>query len=62
MGGLEGVIRTRVGYTGGSTKHPPTTALPITRRPLQLDFDPAKVTYEALVETFFASHNATRQG
>ena len=61
MGGLEGVIRTRVGYTGGSTKHPTYYNLADHTETVQLDFDPAKVTYEALVETFFASHNATRQ-
>jgi Peptide methionine sulfoxide reductase len=37
-----------VGYAGGSAET------------VQLDFNPSQVTYEALVEKFFAFHDATR--
>ncbi len=60
MGALSGVIRTRVGYTGGTTKNPTYHDLGDHSETVQLDFDPSKVTYEALVEAFFAAHDATR--
>ena len=60
MGALPGVIRTRVGYTGGSTKNPTYYNLGDHTETVQLDFDPSNVTYEALVEAFFAAHDATQ--
>jgi len=60
LGALSGVIRTRVGYTGGSTKNPTYHNLGDHTETVQLDFDPSKVTYEALVEKFFAAHDATQ--
>jgi peptide-methionine (S)-S-oxide reductase len=58
LGYLEGVIRTRVGYTGGSTKNPTYHHLGDHTETVQVDFDPSVVTFEQLVEVFFASHNA----
>lgn len=60
MGALTGVIRTRVGYTGGTTKDPTYYNLGDHTETVQLDFDPSRVTYEALVEAFFAAHDATQ--
>ena len=60
MGALSGVIRTRVGYAGGTTKDPTYYNLGDYTETVQLDFDPSEVTYEALVEAFFAAHDATQ--
>jgi peptide-methionine (S)-S-oxide reductase len=60
LGALSGVIRTRVGYTGGTTENPTYYDLGDHSETVQLDFDPSKMMYEALVEAFFAGHDATR--
>jgi len=49
-----------VGYTGGTTKNPTYHSLGNHTETVQLDFDPAQVSYETLVERFFAFHDATR--
>jgi peptide-methionine (S)-S-oxide reductase len=66
---VPGVIRTRAGYTGGTTEGPTykdvcsnTTGHAET---VQVSFDPDKVSYRKLLETFFANHDPTtlnRQG
>lgn len=49
-----------MGYTGGSTKDPTYYNLADHTETVELDFDPAKVSYEELVEDFFAVHDATK--
>jgi peptide-methionine (S)-S-oxide reductase len=53
------VIRTRVGYTGGSTESPTYHSLGDHTETVQLDFDPAVLSYERLLEAFFAAHDPT---
>jgi peptide-methionine (S)-S-oxide reductase len=53
------VIRTRVGYTGGTKQDPTYYNLGDHTETVQLDYDPSRVSYEELVEIFFASHDAT---
>lgn len=60
MGGLPGVIRTRVGYTGGTTKDPTYYSLGDHTETVEIDFDPTQVSYETLVQEFFKAHDATR--
>jgi len=56
---MEGVIRTRVGYSGG-TKHSPTyRSLGDHTETIQIDFDPARITYEQLLNVFWESHDPT---
>lgn len=65
----EGVLETSVGYTGGHTESPTykqvcsdTTGH---AEAVRIVFDPSKVTYEALLDVFWANHNPTtpnRQG
>ena len=66
---LPGVVATRVGYTGGSVQAPSYELVCSGRsghaEAVQVDFDPAQVSYERLLELFWSSHNPTtrnRQG
>ncbi|MBN2054547.1 peptide-methionine (S)-S-oxide reductase [bacterium] len=54
---MEGVIRTRVGYAGGSTGTPTYRNLGDHTETYQVDFDPSIVTYERLLEEFWKSHD-----
>lgn len=58
--GLKGVIRTRVGYTGGKKLNPTYHSLGDHTESLQIDFDPAQISYEQLLDIFWDSHNPTR--
>jgi peptide-methionine (S)-S-oxide reductase len=51
------VIRTRVGYTGGSTANPTYRNLGDHTETVQIDYDPARISYEELLEVFWESHN-----
>jgi methionine-S-sulfoxide reductase len=48
-----------VGYEGGTTADPTYHDLGGAAETVQLDFDPAQVSYEELVEMFFSFHDAT---
>jgi methionine-S-sulfoxide reductase len=59
----KGVIATRVGFTGGHTQHP--SYEDVCRgdtghaETVEVEFDPAVVGYEQLVEVFFDLHDPT---
>ena len=66
---IEGVVKTTVGYTGGHTANPTYEQVCSHAtghaEAVEVWFDPAKVTYEQLLETFWGVHNPTtrdRQG
>jgi methionine-S-sulfoxide reductase len=54
------VVRTRVGYTGGTTRNPTYHDLGDHTETLELDFDPAVTTYEQLLTAFWSSHDPAR--
>jgi peptide-methionine (S)-S-oxide reductase len=66
---LPGVIRTMVGYAGGSVQQPTYKQVCRGRtghaEAVQVDYDPDVISYEDLLTTFWSTHNPTtrnRQG
>jgi peptide-methionine (S)-S-oxide reductase len=66
---VDGVIGTRVGYTGGTTDHPTYRDVCSHRtghaEAVEVTFDPGRVTYDQLLHIFWMNHDPTqlnRQG
>ncbi|GAA4306174.1 peptide-methionine (S)-S-oxide reductase MsrA [Nibribacter koreensis] len=66
---LKGVHEVVAGYTGGTVKNPTyeqvTTGMTGHAEAVQIHYDPAVISYETLLEAFFAAHDPTtlnRQG
>jgi methionine-S-sulfoxide reductase len=66
---MPGVTNTEVGYTGGSTENPRyeqvKTGSTGHAEAIEIEFDPAKVTFEDILKYFFKLHDPTtanRQG
>ncbi|MCU1296224.1 MAG: peptide methionine sulfoxide reductase [Acidobacteriaceae bacterium] len=66
---LPGVTSTRVGYTGGSTENPTYKDVCTDRtghaEAVEIEYDPATLSYEKLLQVFWENHDPTqlnRQG
>lgn len=59
FGSIEGVIRTRAGYCGGTTTSPNYHNIGNHSETVQIDFDTTVVSYEQLLTAFWSGHNAT---
>lgn len=57
FGALKGVVRTRVGYAGGTKKNPTYRSLGDHTEAVQVDYDPTQISYRDLLELFWASHH-----
>jgi peptide-methionine (S)-S-oxide reductase len=53
------VIRTRVGYAGGTTANPTYYNLDGHSETVEIDYDPTIITYGELLEIFWRSHDPT---
>ncbi len=51
------MLRTRVGYTGGTTQSPTYTSLGDHSEAIRIDYDPSRITYAELLKIFWESHN-----
>jgi peptide-methionine (S)-S-oxide reductase len=54
---MPGIIRTRVGYAGGTTADPTYHSIGDHSETIQIDFDPALISYGQLLEVFWSAHN-----
>jgi len=54
---MEGVIRTRVGYAGGKSTNPTYLNLENHTETVQIEYDPALVSFDKLLEEFWNAHN-----
>jgi peptide-methionine (S)-S-oxide reductase len=62
---LPGVLRTRVGYTGGDVPHATYRNHGTHAEGIEIIFDPDRITYRRILEVFFQIHDPTtlnRQG
>jgi peptide-methionine (S)-S-oxide reductase len=50
------VVRTRVGYSGGTTKNPTYHNLGDQSESVQIDYDPAQISYKELLAVFWEAH------
>ena len=55
------MIRSRVGYAGGEKPNPTYRDLGNHSEAIQIDFDPAVISYEDLLDLFWESHNPSRE-
>jgi peptide-methionine (S)-S-oxide reductase len=53
------VIRTRVGYAGGKKENPTYHQMGDHTETLEVDYDPARISFEKLLELFWEEHNPT---
>ncbi len=53
------MVRTRVGYSGGTKKDPTYHSLGDQTETIQIEYDPKIVSYEKLLEVFWRSHRPT---
>jgi methionine-S-sulfoxide reductase len=58
---MDGVIRTRVGYSGGQKKNPTYRRIGDHSETIQIDYDPARISYKKLLLIFWQSHDPTYQ-
>lgn len=60
FGAMYGVVRTRVGYAGGTTPIPTYHNIGDHIETIQIDYDPKKISYEQMLDIFWASHKPGR--
>lgn len=61
FGAIDSVIRTRVGYAGGTKPNPSYDVLGDHTEVIQIEYDPETVSFVTLLDEAFAHHNPFRQ-
>ncbi|XP_023946355.1 peptide methionine sulfoxide reductase [Bicyclus anynana] len=56
FGATLGIIRTRVGYSGGTSKNPHYRNIGDHTEVIELDYDPKTINYQELLDMFWANH------
>lgn len=56
FGLIPGVVRTRVGYAGGTKQNPTYRDMGDHTETVQVDYDPRQISYEQLLAVFWESH------
>jgi methionine-S-sulfoxide reductase len=56
---MDGVIRTRVGYSGGQKLNPTYRSIGDHSETIQIDYDPTRISYKDLLLVFWQSHDPT---
>lgn len=59
FGSIPGVVRTRVGYAGGTKQNPTYHSLGDHSETVQIDYDPSKLSYRDLLHVFWTGHEPT---
>ncbi|XP_022695812.1 peptide methionine sulfoxide reductase-like isoform X3 [Varroa jacobsoni] len=60
-GATPGVLRTRVGFTGGDVQNPNYHDLADHTEGTELEYDPAVITYEGILDFFWKKHDPTEK-
>lgn len=60
-GALDGVVRTRVGYAGGTKSDPSYEVIGDHTEVVQLDYDPDRLSFKDLLEWAFEQHHPSQQ-
>ncbi|KAL4644242.1 hypothetical protein ACB092_02G150400 [Castanea dentata] len=58
FGCLNGVVRTTVGYAGGSKSNPEYRSLADHAESVQVEYDPRLISFKQLLEVFWSSHDS----
>ncbi|KAI3776851.1 hypothetical protein L1987_46641 [Smallanthus sonchifolius] len=58
FGCLDGVVRTTVGYAGGSKSNPEYRSLGDHAESVQIEYDPRLINFRQLLEIFWSSHDS----
>jgi len=59
FGVVDGVVRTKVGYAGGTTEFPTYYNIGDHAETIQIEFDENQISYETLLGIFWENHNPT---
>lgn len=54
------MVRTRVGYAGGTAANPTYHNLGDHTETVQIEYDPTRISYQELLDVFWAGHDSTR--
>lgn len=60
FGSLQGVLKTRVGYAGGTIENPTYRKMGDHTETVQIDFNPAVLSYEEVLRHFWRNHYPNR--